>query len=486
MKNLLRRFGGDSIPETAASSSGKVSPYLWTLAIVPLLLNVAATRASSYIYVPDPYDQIVYVIGSTSKTVVATLTGTYVTITPDGALAYVSNSSPNGPATTIIDTRTNTVVQTLPLVFRPVFSPDGARAYFNAGPIVVMDTATKAFITTVDVPNFFLDPAKVTANGEFLFALGTENGSSNYSKIFVFSTLTNSLVNTIPVGPGSIAFSEDGAVAYQAESTGTDEDLIRVINMATGTEVNSISVPDPQHTGIYGILVSPDQSFLCVIGRTSDLIQNVLFIDTASEAVVGSVTIQPWPAGGPPATLLGVNSMNLTHDGSKIYLAASEFPPLGMFPLSCKIFIIDAASRTVVGTSFLPQPGTGAGAIAIGPDRACGEDFTTQTLVVKSGFSPFIFPQLQVQTIAVVNGRTQSIRGPITLFLNNINNAVFVGNNAMSTCYAPGGGPYTVVSAGPDNIFNPGEIVVIPLLFFKTGAGPITYTHRVVSGSPGQ
>jgi hypothetical protein len=158
------------------------------------------------------------------------------------------------------------------------------------------------------------------------------------------------------------------------------------------------------------------------------------------------------------------------------------------------VVIINTSTRTVVSSlpfnSFIAIGQT----LAITPDRACGEDFTSQTLVAKSAFSQFIFPQLQLQFVTVVNlggfippfFAGSSMRGPITLFLNNVQNGIFVGNSATSNCYSPGGGAYTVVSAGPDNIFSQAEPVVIPLLFFKTGPGPITYNVRVVSGSPGQ
>jgi hypothetical protein len=179
----------------------------------------------------------------------------------------------------------------------------------------------------------------------------------------------------------------------------------------------------------------------------------------------------------------------ITPNGSQIYLSASLQHVLEFDPRASKLFIIDLERRTIVDsiTRILGGPQGAWGDPQITPDRACGEDFTQQTFVGKSGFTPFIFPQLQLQYVTVLSIRTQPIRGPVTLFLTNIKNGIFVGNNSRSSsCYSSAGTPFTVVSAGPDNIFSPGEVVIVPLLFFKTGAGPITYSQRVVSGSPGQ
>ena len=78
-----------------------------------------------------------------------------VSITPDGADAYVTNAG--SKSVSVINTTTKKVVATAEVGFIPVhvsFSPDGARAYVtNAGSnsVSVIDTATNKVSTTVPV-----------------------------------------------------------------------------------------------------------------------------------------------------------------------------------------------------------------------------------------------------------------------------------------------------------------------------------------------
>jgi hypothetical protein len=188
-----------------------------------LLASVAAPAwAASYVYVPTEIDGPISVFGTTNNAVVATLTGSRVALTPDGAFAYLDQ----GASTNIVDTRTNTVVQTLPFGFYPVFAPDGATAYFilTAESIAVMSTANKTVVATIEIPGFNIRPAAVTPNGQFLYVFGDQVGSpSPSSTVFVIATATNSVVGNLPVAPGQIAFSKDGAFAYIAQAGQTEQ-----------------------------------------------------------------------------------------------------------------------------------------------------------------------------------------------------------------------------------------------------------------------
>jgi hypothetical protein len=267
---------------------------------------------------------------------------------------------------------------------------------------------------------------------------------------------------------------------------GSTQQLVQVIDVPTSAIVNTLTVPDPLGGGIVDMEVSRDGGTLFL-----SLNDGLYFLDVASNTVTGfmPINVSLFGVSGPDFSV-AMRGTAITPNGSQIYLSASLQHLLEFDPRASKLFIIDLARRTIVDSiNFSFGPGAW-GDPQITPDRACGEDFTSQTFVGKSGFTPFIFPQLQLQYVTVLSIRTQAIgpiRGPITLFLTNIKNGIFVGNNSRSSsCYSSAGTPYTVVSAGPDNIFSPGEVVIVPLLFLKTGAGPITYSQRVVSGSPGQ
>ena len=330
----------------------------------------------------------------------------------------------------------------------------------------------------------------VTPNGGFLYVAGKETGSSKTSQIFVIGTATNTVVDAIPVPAdktlAKVTFSPDGSLAYfvmTPDQPGSAELLIQVINVSTSDVVNTLPVSVPAAGPIIDLELSHDGGTLYL-----SLNDGLYFLNVASNTVIGFTPINASLFGASSADLVKMHGTAMTPDGSQIYLSAA-LHPLGQFDATAtNLFVIDLASRTVVHHVTAPRsaPVLAWGDPVIGPDRACGEDFTTQVFVSKSSFSTFIFPQLQLQFATVINFRTQPIRGPITLFLTNLKNAIYVGNNATSKCYSSGGVPYTVVSPGPDNIFSPGEVVIVPLLFFKTGSGPITYDQQVASGSPGQ
>jgi len=506
----------------------------WLVAVSLLMLCCAPSSGASYLYVSSSEGTTVSVIGTHSNSIVATIHGSSTSLTPDGAFVYIVDGELN--TTSIVDTRTNEAVATLPFSATPVFTPNGATAYFgimgttivprntttgtfgtpitvpnfsivpsfvtpdgqvlyafgrevadsSLNKLFVISTATNAVVSSIEVPSFSLLPAAVSPNGEFVYAFGTEVGT-HMQKLFVIATSTNTVVDTISPPAdrafGAIAFSLDGSLAYVSTrnlnflNIISAEQFIEVIDVATHSIVSTITSTgsDPLASGINSITLSSDGSFLYVAQGNQ-----LFFIDLSTNTTVGSVQIDTQG----PADYVDLGVMALTPDGSRIYVIASSFSRHGLGTISSRVYIIDAARRNISNSIAVPSGSSGGPALS--PERACGEDFTMQTLVEKSAFSQFLFPQLQVQFVAVFNGRTQGIPGPVTLFLNNIQNANFVGNNASSNCYAPAGTRYTTVSAGPDNVFSPGEIVIIPLLFLKTGPGPITYSHRVVSGAPGQ
>jgi hypothetical protein len=474
---------------------------LWISAVLLLLLNPVMVWATSYVYVGNVGTSLgdgggISVIGTTSHTLVASLPGNVVTtFTPDGAFGFTFGSSiVAGAESFIFDARTNEILGPSP-VFNAVFSSDGSRTYLsnNGLSISVLNNATGNLIATIQVPNSFIFPITVTPDGNFLYVAGHETASSKTSQVFVVSTSTNVVVDTIPVPSdkslGKIAFSPNGDRAYfemnqVPPQAGPTQQQIEVIEVSTSDVVNTLTIPDAQGGGIIDMEISRDGSILYL-----SLADGLYFLNVATNSVVGFMPIDASLFGvSLPGYSVKLRGTAITPNGAQIYLSAS-LHLRDSDPIGSRLFIIDLERRTIVDSlnfsDSVHAPGAW-GDPTIGPDRACGEDFTTQTVVAKSGFSQYIFPQLQLQYVTVINLRSQPIRGPITLFLTNLNNGIFVGNNLRSTCYSAAGTSYTVVSAGPDNIFSPGEVVIVPLLFFKTGTGPITYSQRVVSSSPGQ
>lgn len=194
----------------------------------------AVTPNGARLYVTNVSQNTVSVIDTLTNTVIDTITVGQspwgIAITPDGKRAYVANTS---GTISVIDTRTNTVVNTIPDTDSPfgvAITPDGTRAYVsNAnGTVSVVDTSTNTIITNIPVLDFprpgFGFPARdlvgivITPDGTRAYVVSHSTG-----KIYVISTIFNSVIATIsanlgPVsgGPLSIAMSGDGTRVYTA------------------------------------------------------------------------------------------------------------------------------------------------------------------------------------------------------------------------------------------------------------------------------
>ena len=129
----------------------------------PFGIAVVRTRNRDRAYVTNINLNTVSVIDMATNTVADdVLVGDRpieVTITPDGAFAYVSNSALFGgsPSVSIISTATNQVVATVPTGLDPqciAFLPNGRFAYVAnqlSDTVSVIDTATKTVVATIPV-----------------------------------------------------------------------------------------------------------------------------------------------------------------------------------------------------------------------------------------------------------------------------------------------------------------------------------------------
>jgi YVTN family beta-propeller protein len=180
-----------------------------------------------------------------------------VAFMPDGRLAYVT--SPYSGLVSVIDVQRQTVVNTISVfaAWRLAISPDGSRAY---GGRSVIDTATQTVVDTLPVGGGFM---AVSPDGSELYA-------SQDNTIAVISTADNSLLATIDVpngSPGEIVFSPSGTYAYVAGGS-----LLVKIDTATRTVINGVSLPGRR------LAITPDGRRLYHLGanqlsiiNTSDL-----------------------------------------------------------------------------------------------------------------------------------------------------------------------------------------------------------------------
>jgi YVTN family beta-propeller protein len=105
----------------------------------------------------------------------------------------------------VIDTATNTVTATIPVVgsISVAVSPDGTKVYIpNRGNhVAVVDAVTNAVITSTGFINGGLFGVSVTPDGRKVFV-------ANYAAntVSVIDTATNMVITTIPVGSDPLAF----------------------------------------------------------------------------------------------------------------------------------------------------------------------------------------------------------------------------------------------------------------------------------------
>lgn len=263
-----------------------------------------------------------------------------VAITPNGAFAYVANSTSNDVS--VIDTATNTVVATVPVGIGPLgvaIAPSGAFAYvtafdFCAGSVSVIDT-------TVGSPTVNTVVAKVSPLGGCPTAVAVApNGAFAYvanftaNNVAVVDTSTNTVVKTVPVGSGprGVAITPNGAFAYVADSM---SNTVSVIETTTNTVVATVASA-AIGGGPFGVAVTPNGSFAYVtVFDTVSCIGGVWVIDTITNTVVATVSpLDACPSG-----------VAITPNGAFVYVTQSGFGPSAN-----SVSVINTQSNSVVAT----------------------------------------------------------------------------------------------------------------------------------------
>jgi YVTN family beta-propeller protein len=182
-----------------------------------------------------------------------------VAINPAGTRAYVPNSTDS--TISVIETKTNTVVQTIPLATGAspsaiAITPDGTRAYvteFGAAEVSVISTATNGVIAT---PGVGSDPWGVGVTPDGKRAYVVNDGDDTVSAI---DTVTNTTIGApIPLpgagGPRGLAISPNGAQAYAVAEGSRNT---RVVDTSSNTQVAAI--PTAGGGTPNSIAVAPDQ-----------------------------------------------------------------------------------------------------------------------------------------------------------------------------------------------------------------------------------
>lgn len=301
------------------------------------IAGCVSASAQSYAYVPN--GTTVSVIDTGTNTVVDTISGLPspfgVALTPNGAFAYVT--SLQGTTVSVID-RTNTVVATVPGLSGPfgiAVAPNGTFACvanLTNGSVGILNTATNTLATTISLPSGSL-PIGVVISPNSALAYVSNQGTNTVS---VISTATNALVATVPVGtrPAFLAISPNGAFVYVPN---LDSATVSVISTAT----NSVVATVPVGNNPVSVAIRPDGAIAYASNSADNTVSE---INTGTNTVIDVV-----PAG------TGPNGIAFTRDGSFAYVVNQT---------GGTVSVIETASSTVVATIPIVA---GAQTIAISP-----------------------------------------------------------------------------------------------------------------------
>lgn len=368
-----------------------------------------------------------------------------VTLTPDGARAYVANRASN--SVSVIDTATNTVTATIAAAGGPTllaFSPDGTRAYLtlsDAGALGVIDTATNTVTTTIAVGAGAVGVA-VTPNGAHAYVT-----SQNANTLSVVDTATNTVIATVNTGPAPIgvAISPDGTRAYVCT---VGDSTVSVVDTATNTVTGSFTAGDvPVFTAF-----SPDgtRAYVCNAGGDS-----VSVVDTATITVIATIGVGTLP-----------RFVAVSPDGTAAYTA--DFTDNA-------VSVIDTATNTVTGS--IPV-GNGPVCVAVTPagNRLYVTDNADNAVIV---IALTLVPS-QGTTVGgtIVTIRGHNLAGATAVRFGN-SPATILANTATSvTVRAPAGQgavPVTVTTPGGTGTFGTFYYLPAPLLTgITTTMGPVT------------
>lgn len=170
--------------------------------------------------------------------------------------------------------------------------------------------------------------------------------------IAVIDTKTNTVITTIQTpyeGPDAVVVSPDGTRAFITyyNFTGNGDNIVSVINTSTNTIMNHIDFGPSTLLGVDGIDISPDGSKLYFAGIAQGGQKDTVFVVNAATGSILSKIIMP---------LNSSEGIAISPDGKKVYIAESNL-----------IVVIDAVTNTISTTIDMGQ-GAYLYGIAVCPD----------------------------------------------------------------------------------------------------------------------
>lgn len=247
-------------------------------------------------------DGTLSVIDTGGNTVAATIScgcsPGFAAITPDGKSLYLPAIFNQGIL--VVSTASNSVVTTIAtpgnLPFAAVSTPDGSRVYVLATPdlisgiVLVVDTATNTVVQSIPVnagPGFIFAPdIAISPSGANVYVTGVSFANS----VQVIATGSNTVTATIPLGSAGngIAVSPDGGKVYVSELFPVLG--VGIIDTATNTlEASTIGLGDRFP---FGLGVTPNGASLYVANGQFDGSEGrVSVISTATNTLATEILV---------------------------------------------------------------------------------------------------------------------------------------------------------------------------------------------------
>lgn len=310
---------------------------------------------------------------------------THVAASP---FAYIANNDSSDVS--ILDTVTNTVVDTIPLApgraRGAVLSPDGGKLYVTlqvTDTVAVVNTLTNAVITSIPIGPFpvgFPDDLALNAAGTRLYV------TAGCCNVVAIDTTTNTVAATIPtLAPGSpelkgIAINDAGTRVYVTEKF---SQTLFVIDATTDTLLTSVP-----NAGNGGVIVD---SVANLVYATQAGTGTVEVTDALTNTVVDSIPI-------------GCTVARLVQNAARTHLYVTCTTGFPGDPLK----VVDLGTSTVIATVPL---GSGALGLDITPDDA------------------FVYAvNLLDDNVSVVDTATNTVVDTVTVGMLPIGNGRFIGH----------------------------------------------------------
>jgi len=293
----LAASGTDNInPFTAINKTS--NPITATITVTP--------QSEGFAYIGNGASGVISVINTTTNTVVQTIPtsdGPYgIAVSPDETRVYITFQNTN--IVSVINTTTNAVVATIPVGTNPIgvaVSPDGQTVYVTnefGNSVSVINTATNKVVATITVGT---NPIGVTVSHDGSLVYVT-NEFSNTVSVINAQTNTVSYTIIVDVNPIGLSISSDDTRLYVANNgAGT----VSVINTVANNILSSINVGSQP----YGLVISPDGSRLYVSNFNSN---TVSVINTSTGAVITTINVGINPTG-----------ISISPDDSQLYVTNS-------------------------------------------------------------------------------------------------------------------------------------------------------------------